>query len=454
MWNNHLRPLLGGLLLIVAVSCEKETATPANIDLLSIQINGANLMDGAQDVPVSASLDLVFSASLQRELFASAFSITSDQQEVAGTIRYANQSSRVSIDLELNYQTVYTLTIATTALTTGGATLPAPLSYRFTTAADGTIYRLPACTGSSADCLREMQVDGLPNAKLKLYSSFPLSETEAEWLDLKTAIIVVHGANRNADDYFDYLSGALQEAALEKEVLLLAPFFRQAAEADTDELYWSGNDWRAGQPSANTTAISSFAVVDQLIDRLSDEVRYPALEQIVITGHSSGGLFTHLYAVAGQAKERHPELSYQYWVANSQYFYYPDGQRIDEATNSLYSPTGCTGYDFWPLGFAIRPPYLNMVEEATFNQRFVVSPITYLLGNGSGPDGAFNRTDCAATLLGSSRYQRGENMLRYMELRYAGGHQHQQLIIQGVGHDGAGVYQSPEFGKLLSTLAE
>lgn len=456
MMNNigSLRILGYVWLFLVAVSCEKETATPASIDLLSIKINGATLTTGATDIPVSSTIQLVFSASLQKNLFESALSITAGNQEVAKQLSYTNQSSQVSILLSLDYQTTYTLTLSRAALTEDGAGLSSELSYQFTTAADGTIYRLPPCGSASADCLENITVENNPETKVALYSSFPLDETAAEWQDLKTAIIVVHGASRNADDYFNYLGGSLREAGLEKEVLLLAPYFRQEGEAAAGELFWSGNDWREGQNSVSSQKISSFAVIDELIDQLSDQQRYPVLERIVITGHSSGALFTHLYAASGKTSQQHPEFTYHYLVANSQYFYYPDGQRIDETTNELYTPTGCTGYDFWPLGFSVLPPYLNAVQSDAYNERFMASSITYLLGNGTGNDSALNTVDCSATLLGASRYERGENLFRYMELRFPNEHQHKKIIVEGIGHNGAGMYSSPEFEDLLLDLVQ
>jgi hypothetical protein len=192
--------------------------------------------------------------------------------------------------------------------------------------------------------------------------------------------------------------------------------------------------------------------LDRIVEQLADENHFPALEKVIVTGQSSGALFTHLYAAANQAEEKHADLAFEYMVSESQYFYYPDGHRIDESTNQLYTPTGCTGYDIWPLGFSVIPPYLSSVEPAAYNDRFVRRSVTYLLGNGSGSDSALNLTDCSATLLGSTRYQRGEHMFRYMELVYPDVHQHARVIVEGVSHDGSEIYQSPEFRALLMDL--
>ena len=143
-----------------------------------------------------------------------------------------------------------------------------------------------------------------------------------------------------------------------------------------------------------------------------------------------------------------------YVVANSQYFYYPNEQRVDEATNELYTPSSCNGYNFWPLGFDIQPNYLSNTSESVLNDQFKNRKITYLLGNGTGADGALNESDCAAVLLGSSRYQRGKNMYRFMELEFGESHQHERVIVEGIGHDGQAMYQSATFRMLLQNLLD
>ena len=284
-----------------------------------------------------------------------------------------------------------------------------------------------------------------PGGSLPFYASFPIFEDNAEWLDLTAAIIVVHGANRDADNYFSYLSTTLQQENLSDKVALIAPSFQNDAEAEGDEFYWTNTGWRSGNNSLDANDVSSFELVDAIIDRLADKSHFPVLEKVVITGHSSGALFAHLYGAANKAENRHPDLQFEYISGNNQYFYYPGDERINESSNELFFPSGCTGYNFYPLGYNVVPDYVAGTLEMEFNDQFVHRSITYLLGNGNTPDPALNTTDCSATLLGSSRYKRGENMYQYMELKYPSEHNHSRVLVEGIGHDGKGMYQSPEF---------
>lgn len=452
MKKNQLYFALFILVFATLLSCTKSEDTPQSINVLSATINGSNLTDGAQNVANTATIELVFSAALEPAAFESALSLNAATEIPDVELTYLSQASRVQISTELQPETTYTLRISISPIGKNGERLATIFERSFTTAADGTITSLPPCTSGSNNCLQTIALTADGTANFHFYSSFPIYEEDAAWEDLRSAIIVVHGANRNADDYFNYLMQSLQSEEVETSTVLISPFFKTAAEAEAGDYFWGSNNWREGQQSINSAKISSFEVIDQLIAQLANKDRFPVLETIIVTGHSSGALFTHLYAAANRSEASHPDLNFEYIVANSQYFYYPDGQRINENSNQLYTPTGCTGYDLWPTGFTVVPAYLNTTNETSFNEQFINRSILYLLGNGAGSDSAFNDTDCYATLLGSSRYQRGENMFRYMELMYPGQHAHSRVVVEGIGHDGAGMYQSGEFRGVLGML--
>ena len=438
-------------LIALTISCSDDDVETEALSVFSITMNGANFVDGMDNLPVSSSIAIVFSAAVNPAEFEKEFSISPAPASMQ--FSYANQSSKVTIDLALEFSTSYQMIIGTSPFGQKGERLDGAIFRTFTTMADGVIYSLPACTSATNDCLQTVTLTGNSSGDVDFYSSFPIYEEMAAWENLEAAIIVVHGANRDADNYFNFLMSTLQANSLEQKVILIAPFFKNQQEASGNDFYWTNTGWRSGNNSLGTNAISSFEVVDKLIEQLADESHFPVLKKIIVTGHSSGALFTHLYAAANKVEATNPDLVFEYVPANSQYYYYPDGQRINESNNQLYIPAGCTGYDFWPAGFNIVPPYLSATDISAFNSQFINRSITYLLGNGTGSDPALNTTDCAATLLGSSRYNRGENMFRYLELVFPGGsHKHQKTIVNGIGHDGQGMYQSPEFRALLAQL--
>ncbi len=432
-------------------ACDDDTDMSPSVEVLSVLLNSAQLSDGATEVPLDAVFGLVFNRGLDPDAFEEAFSL---QPQTDLDFSYTQQSARVSIEAMLQADTEYTLSIVTEPIGLQGERLMEPVTISFRTRAEGVIRSMPPCTQASSECLRTTTLQG-PDGEgaFSFYSSFPIYEELASWEDLTSALIMVHGLNRNADDYFQYLMSTLQSEERQSEVAFLAPHFRREARSGMNDLYWSGNGWREGQSSSDAANMSSFAVIDQLIDQLGDQEHFPALENIIIVGQSSGGLFVHTYAAATRIEDRHSHLQFHFVVGESQYFYYPDGRRVNESNGQIFTPSGCTGYDIWPLGYRSVPSYVSAQSRDSLNQQFLKRDLIYLLGNGSGSDGSLNTTECRATLLGSSRYQRGENMLTYLNTAFPD-HTHRKVIAQGITHDGSRIYQSPAFRTLLNELLE
>jgi ABC-type sugar transport system substrate-binding protein len=76
-----------------------------------------------------------------------------------------------------------------------------------------------------------------------------------------------------------------------------------------------------------------------------------------------------------------------------------------------------------------------------------------LLGNGNQSDPSLNTSDCGAVLLGSTRYQRGENMFYFINQKFPDNNS-KQVIVEGIGHNGQAMYQSTEFRDLLNDLLD
>lgn len=442
--------LLFLVLMLLPGACTKDDDAPATLSIFTTTLNGANFTDGLDNIPLNTSIVAVFSSAVLPVEFEKEFTLS--PTPTSQTFAYSNQSSKVTIDLVLAPQTTYQVSIGQGKIGQNGGSLESPFAHSFTTMADDIIHSQPPCTSATNDCLQTISLTNGTAGDFDFYASFPIYEEMAEWQDLEAALIVVHGANRDADNYFNFLINTLQAENLADKVVLIAPHFKNGQEATGNDFYWTDTGWREGNISLGPAAISSFEILDQLLGQLADKAHFPNLKKIIVTGHSSGGLFTHLYAPANKAEAQFTDLTFEYVVANSQYFYYPDGQRIDESTNQLYTPTGCTGYEIYPAGFNIVPPYVAAIGKDNFDSQFTSRSITYLLGNGNGADPTLNTSNCSATLLGPTRYQRGENMFRYMELKFPGGHNHQKTIVAGIGHDGQGMYQSPEFRSLIHQL--
>ncbi|GAB4235783.1 MAG: hypothetical protein Tsb0034_10080 [Ekhidna sp.] len=436
---------------MLLISCGGEEEEVGNINLISATINGADITKNMSGISISTTISLTFDAPLSPSAFENSLNISSQNGEANYQVTFQNASSRAIIETNLAFNTAYTISLDGT-IGANGELLGEAFNFSFTTQENDIIKSAPPCI-NAADCLQSVtfQQDDVAG-NFDFYSNYPVYTSNAEWEKLKSAIIVIHSINRNGDDYFNWMTGTLQDLTLEQSTVLIAPIFKVDSEAASGDLFWNQFGWREGANSLEGVDISSFSIIDSLVSQLSDKSLFPLMDKVIVTGHSSGGLFTHVYAAANKIDNQELDLSISYVVANSQYFYYPTAERVNESNNQLYTPSGCAAFNLWPLGYNSVPPYVNEVVESDLNDQFVSRPITYLLGNGNQADPSLNTTDCDATLLGSTRFNRGENMFTYMELKYLDTHNHGKAIVDGIGHDGQRMYQSEEFGTLLIEL--
>lgn len=151
-------------------------------------------------------------------------------------------------------------------------------------------------------------------AKLAYYSSHGDLLKPQTISTVDTLLVFVHGANRNADDYFCTALVAADNnsrrssSSSSSSILVLAPLFVGLHDSLTDlanagvPLRWSDdrNDvsgpWRFGQeavypfrPSSNSTitSYSSFHAFDLLLRQAIKS--FPKIRKVSIVGHSSGG---------------------------------------------------------------------------------------------------------------------------------------------------------------------
>ncbi len=447
----QMKKYLSLFVLLVFISCSEEEVGDISLSLLSTQVNGAALTDGTANVDTSASFVLVFSEALDPSSFEMAFSLTGNGQEVSNLqFDYTNVSTRVVIEAHLAPDANYQLQVSTNPIGQNQEALSEALLLNFTTVAgEGVITERPPCLSANQDCVETLAISNGSGStgSLDIYSSFPLNLENARWEKLENAVIAIHGVNRDADNYFSYLVNSLTSENLTENTLLIAPFFKDDTDAQGDDLFWaSSSSWREGQVSGDANQVSSFAAIDQIIEVLADSTRFPVLKNILITGHSSGGLFTHVYAIANQSESLYPDLDFQYVVANSQYFYYPEDVRYNPSNQQFEDVNNCNAFNQWPLGAVGLPAYLTGATEATLRQQMTEREITYLLGTDDVvTTGTLNTSDCEAVLLGENRFRRGENIFLLMETFYTDTHVHEKVLVEGVGHNAQEMYQSSAF---------
>lgn len=316
----------------------------------------------------------------------------------------------------------------------------------------------PCLTSSCA--LNSISVDaGSAELTLEFYNSFDILRPDAKWGTIKSAIIVVHGNNRNANEYFNWMSNAVTSALKANETVIIAPQFKTRSDvgSSADLIYWSSDGWKRGFGSNNITStkFSSYDLVDTMMTILANKERFPFMEEIIVTGHSAGAQFTGLYAAASPVEDNLPDIVVNYVVANAQYFFYPGPERFDKGSNQFTIPQGCANYTDWPYGTDDPTTYLSRFNAAEIQNRYINRKVTFLLGTlDIFTSGTLNTTDCEANLLGDNRFDRGEKMFDYIQAFHGDTNNHRKELVNNVGHDAAQMYNSNAFVSLLKELLE
>jgi pimeloyl-ACP methyl ester carboxylesterase len=259
------------------------------------------------------------------------------------------------------------------------------------------------CTRAITACERWITVAGA-SVRSKVYATYPLDSLNAA---VTRALVIVHGGERNADQYFETATAAGFLARALDNTVIVAP--RYPADGDVraaNEAQWSAggaNTWRAGGSCTANPSMTSFDVMDEIVRKLADKKMFPNLTRIVVAGHSAGGQFVTRYAMANRVHDTRG-VSLSYVTANpSSYAWpvavrpYPTGDADPlAAANAALGPDGDkvrTNYSFgpfdaskapdfnrWPAGFQDRVGYSARMDEEVLKRQLVDRPTTYVLG--------------------------------------------------------------------------
>ena len=269
--------------------------------------------------------------------------------------------------------------------------------------------------------------------------------------DMTRALIIVHGRLRNAQTYLQSGEDAAEHAGQATHTLVIAPQFLNESDVkrnhlDNQLLHWNGNDWMAGEPSTGPGQISSYGALDQIIKHLGNRKLFPALKEIVVAGHSGGGQVVQRFALTSHD---HPKLQTEgiglrYVVANPSSYAYFSPQRPVK-----FDAASCPGFNDWKYGLRNLPAYAKGRSVEALEQAYVSRNITYLLGQqDTDPNHHALDKGCEAETQGAYRLIRGHNYFDYLKQRHPqlG---HRLVEVPGVGHNGDGMFTSPEGQKVL-----
>ncbi len=313
------------------------------------------------------------------------------------------------------------------------------------------------CTKAVTACERWITFGNGPS-RSKIYASHPLNVRNA---GITRALVMVHGAGRNADHYFETSTGAAFLAGALDNTIIIAPRFAAAKDSvAANELLWpeGGNSWRGGGVSPSNSAVNSFDFVDEIVKQLANKKTFPNLAKIVIAGHSAGGQYATRYEMANKVHGT-PGVSLSYVVANPSSYAWPvadrplptgnadpngadkealgpNGEKVN--SNFSYGPFDATAgkapnFNKWPAGLEGRTGYAASVSDEQLKKNLVERPTTYLLGQVDVlPLGGFDSSPTAMAQ-GPTRRARGEAFYKYVNETM--GAKHNAIIVPECGHN-------------------
>ena len=318
------------------------------------------------------------------------------------------------------------------------------------------------CTTAAPECAEWVTLGGGPQRSL-VYRTYSFDvRNEA----ITRVFVLIHGAGRNADDYFRSATAAAFLGGALENTLVISP--RMASNDGTDckdalgenEISWHCNAWRSGGPSLTNPAVTSFDFIDEILRKVARKGVFPNLKAIVVAGHSAGGQVVNRYEMTNQV---HDSLGVPvtYVVSNPSSYAYPDDAR---PTIAAYSPTAnapgyipqtpadapafrpfgdarnCTTRDQWPFGLNHRTGYSAKQTDDQIRKQLSSRPTTYLLGElDILPLGGFDGS-CPAMAQGPTRLARGQAFAKHVNDTF--GAKHAVTIVPLCGHSARCMFTS------------
>jgi len=319
------------------------------------------------------------------------------------------------------------------------------------------------CITANPSCTEWISLGKGP-ARSLIYRTYSL-DTRHE--GITRALVVVHGAGRDADNYFrNVLAAAFLAGALDNTVVIAPRMASTAANCHdavaANEISWNCNTWRSGGPAVSNPEVTSFDFLDEVLRKVARKEIFPNLKQIVVTGHSAGGQVLNRYEMANQVHDK-LGVPITYVVANPSSYAWPDATRPTDAAYSVQSHApgyipevpanaaafrsfsgarDCTTYDQWPYGLKNRTGYTATQTDEQLKAQLSSRPTTYLLGElDVFPLGGFDGS-CPAMAQGPTRLARGEAFGKFVNEKL--GAHHVVKIVPECGHNARCMFTSED----------
>ena len=299
-------------------------------------------------------------------------------------------------------------------------------------------YGAESCTTATPACTEWVNLGD--QARALVYRTYPLEKTNSK---ITRALIVIHGAGRDADNYFRTALAATFLAGAFEDTIVISPRFASNNgrgcndKLAPNEINWScsGDSWRSGGVATGNSKLTSYDLMDEILRQLARKEAFPNVKVIVVSGHSAGGQYVTRYEMANQVHDT-LGVPISYVVSNPSSYAYVDAERPAGANSELRAfgdARNCTTFDNWPYGLKSRSGYTANIPDDQLKKQLAARGVTYLLGElDILPLGGFD-SSCPAMAQGPTRLARGQAFANYVNQKYKA--QHKVLVIPLCGHN-------------------
>lgn len=295
------------------------------------------------------------------------------------------------------------------------------------------------CTSADARCSERVLVE--PGVYVPVFTTYSLA-TGSEAPEL--AVVVVHGTNRNADDYFASMVAAAGDAQALPGTLIVSPRFQTSSDGPAfDEARWTSGGWKRGHLSLESgpaPRVSSYAALDRIVEIVTNRSLFPSVNRVVVTGHSAGGQVVHRYAATSPMDAENVGVPVRYVPANPSTWLYVGPERWDGTGWSVPTGGDCPDYDDWHYGMEDRNTYASRLSADSIRSLLAGRDVVVLAGDADTLAGNLD-VSCGANLQGAHRYERALRLSTFLEAHFPA-NEHRLAVVPGVGHSNVQMFTS------------
>lgn len=270
------------------------------------------------------------------------------------------------------------------------------------------------------------------------YASHDLFSAQPQ---IERVIITIHGSERNADTYFKSIEAMAKKNGVAEKTLIFSPHFKMSFDTlVANEFTWDWEGWLRGDEAQNNQNVSSFALMDYIVSLLASTKNFPALKELVLTGHSAGGQFVQRYAAGSEIDSKFPLLNFRYVVTNpGSYLYLTEKRPIN--------PGVVCNFNDYKYGLDHLNAYMGRSGIKEIRARYVAKKIVYFVGEKDIRSDDIDQ-DCPARFQGNTRLERGQLFKAQLDEEFP---ESKDFFFSapGVAHTQYGMYTSEIGQKIL-----